>query len=292
MGAVGVNIQLMFCIHSYVSNFNTERYCSNLNFQKRDRQCACFLKDSYRIFSSDIKFNRKLRAYFAYTSQPKVSLVYRPYIRVKDSFFIVALDRTIQLECVGHSFAFVGHFVFLRDAWIRTQRAAVGSRRAINLATHLKPTQPPIYTNLSIHLAQLSHPSPPTYPSISPNLATHLHQLSHPSPPTFSHPSPINLATHLHQPSHPSPPTQPPISTNLATRLHQPSHPSPVNLATHLHQKQMSHQHLLSASSYLSFFKSLNISSLLAKISYTPDVVSDNVFVFIVKPLYTIVYIK
>jgi hypothetical protein len=36
---------------------------------------------------------------------------------------------------VGHSFAYVAHFVFLRDVWIRTQRAAVAY--ATNLATHL-----------------------------------------------------------------------------------------------------------------------------------------------------------
>ncbi len=46
------------------------------------------------------------------------------------------------LECVGHSFAYVAHFVFLRDVWIRTQRAAVASRRATNLATYLP--EPPI----------------------------------------------------------------------------------------------------------------------------------------------------
>jgi hypothetical protein len=31
------------------------------------------------------------------------------------------------LECVGHSFAYVNHFVFLRDVWIRTQGAALAS---------------------------------------------------------------------------------------------------------------------------------------------------------------------
>jgi hypothetical protein len=41
------------------------------------------------------------------------------------------------LECVGHSFAYVVHFLFLRDVWIRTQRGAVASRRANNLAIHL-----------------------------------------------------------------------------------------------------------------------------------------------------------
>jgi hypothetical protein len=41
------------------------------------------------------------------------------------------------LECVGHSFAYLAHLVFLRDVWIRTQRATVASRRATSLATHL-----------------------------------------------------------------------------------------------------------------------------------------------------------
>ncbi len=69
------------------------------------------------------------------------------------------------LECAGHSFASFAHFVFLTDVWIRTQRSAVASRRATNLATHL--------LNLSTHL---------------PNLATHLPNLAH---------HPPNLATHL-----------------------------------------------------------------------------------------------
>jgi hypothetical protein len=41
---------------------------------------------------------------------------------------------------VGHSFAYVAHFVFLRDVWIRTQKAAAASGCAsTNLATHLPP---------------------------------------------------------------------------------------------------------------------------------------------------------
>jgi hypothetical protein len=51
-----------------------------------------------------------------------------------DSFFCIFF---CGLECVVHSFAYVTHFVFLKDVWIRTQRAAVASRRAANLATHL-----------------------------------------------------------------------------------------------------------------------------------------------------------
>ncbi len=43
-------------------------------------------------------------------------------------------------------------FVFLRDVWIRTQRAVVASRRAtINLATHL-PNLANHFTNLATHL--------------------------------------------------------------------------------------------------------------------------------------------
>jgi hypothetical protein len=41
------------------------------------------------------------------------------------------------LVCVGHSFAYVAHFVFLRKVWIRTLSAAVSSRRATNLTTHI-----------------------------------------------------------------------------------------------------------------------------------------------------------
>ncbi len=42
------------------------------------------------------------------------------------------------LEFVGHSFAYVAHFVFLRNVWIRTQRAAVASRRATIFQKKLK----------------------------------------------------------------------------------------------------------------------------------------------------------
>jgi hypothetical protein len=44
----------------------------------------------------------------------------------------------VGFEYVGYSFAYVCHFVFLGDVWIRNQRAAVASRCATNLATHLR----------------------------------------------------------------------------------------------------------------------------------------------------------
>ncbi len=74
-------------------------------------------------------------------------------VQGKSLWELVSVRRTISyksevffvyyfggLECVGHSFAYVAQFVFLRDVWIRTQTAAVTSRRATRY--------------------QLSHPSP------------------------------------------------------------------------------------------------------------------------------------
>jgi hypothetical protein len=64
------------------------------------------------------------------------------------------------LQCVGHSFAYVAHFVFLIDVWIRTQSAAVASRSATNLAAHLADQRSRPSPYLVTRLPQLSHPSP------------------------------------------------------------------------------------------------------------------------------------
>jgi hypothetical protein len=103
------------------------------------------------------------------------------------------------LEFVGHSFAYVAHFAFLRDVWIRTQRAAVTSRRTSNLATHL-PTLATHLLDLATHLPNLSAhlPDLATY---LPNLATHLPDLATHLP---------NLATHLPFVFY-SPPPSPPV---------------------------------------------------------------------------------
>jgi hypothetical protein len=109
------------------------------------------------------------------------------------------------LEFVGHSFAYFANVVFLEDVWIRTQRAAVGSRRGTNLATHLP-------TNLATHLPNNLATHLPT------NLATHL-------PANLATHLPTNLATHL--------------PTNLATHL--PNNLAthlPTNLATHTDKKE------------------------------------------------------
>ncbi len=81
------------------------------------------------------------------------------------SFFVYFFGG---LEFAGHSFAYVAHFVFLRDVWIRIQRAAVESRRATNLATHLP-------TLAATHL--------PDFATHLPNLATYLPFCVLPSPP-------------------------------------------------------------------------------------------------------------
>ncbi len=146
-------------------------------------------------------------------------------------------------ECVGHSCTYVDHFVFFRDVWIRTHRAAVGSRQTSNLATHL-----PTNSFLATHFPELSHPTPYTQTLISLlshlslYLATHLptqpcthlptqppiSQLSHPSPTQ----PPISLPTHF----------QPPISLNLATQLPILRHSSPF-LATYLSTQRPISQH-------------------------------------------------
>jgi hypothetical protein len=63
---------------------------------------------------------------------PSLSELATDYFAKRTFFHFV-----FELECVGNSFAYVAQFVFLRDVWIRIQRAAVASRRATNLATHL-----------------------------------------------------------------------------------------------------------------------------------------------------------
>ncbi len=55
------------------------------------------------------------------------------YCLRKDMILIFCIPFGGQ-ECVGHFFDYVDNLVFLRDVWIR---AALASRRATNLATHL-----------------------------------------------------------------------------------------------------------------------------------------------------------
>ncbi len=67
-----------------------------------------------------------------------------PYVSLKVS--------QINLLATGYSFAYVVHFVFLRDVRIRTQSAAVASWHATNLAAHLPKLSRPSPSNLAAHL--------------------------------------------------------------------------------------------------------------------------------------------
>jgi hypothetical protein len=53
-------------------------------------------------------------------------------------------------EFVGQSFAYVIHFVLLKNVLIRTQRATVESRRTTSLATHIPLSHQSSY--LATHL--------------------------------------------------------------------------------------------------------------------------------------------
>ncbi len=64
----------------------------------------------------------------------------------KYSLFFLFFGR---LECVGHSFAYVAHFVFLGDVWIRTQRAVRSKQARYQLS------RPFPYPYLNIHFGYI-----------------------------------------------------------------------------------------------------------------------------------------
>ncbi len=200
MGAVGVNIQLRFCIHSYVSNLNTEIYCGILNFKKRQIVCS-FIIGQLQNFQQRHNIRRKCHRY--------IGITFAGSILFSFSFLFSPKVERSSLQSI----------VFCIYIYIATHLYQLSHPSPTNLATNLHQLSHPSPN-------QLSHPSPSTQPPLSINLATHFHQLRHPSPPTQP-PISSNLATHLHQLSNPSlnqlshlfPPTYPPISTNLATHL-------------------------------------------------------------------------
>ncbi len=72
----------------------------------------------------------------AWTTELKVSLL--PLGPSSPLQTILLSDMVVcdsQLECVGHSFAYVAHLWFSRDVWIRTQSAAIASWHATDLAS-------------------------------------------------------------------------------------------------------------------------------------------------------------
>jgi hypothetical protein len=56
------------------------------------------------------------------------------------------------LECVGHSFAYVAHYVFLRDVWIRTYVESCCGKQAryqLSFRTHLPKKQLSAFRSLA-----------------------------------------------------------------------------------------------------------------------------------------------
>jgi hypothetical protein len=77
-------------------------------------------------------------------------------------------------------------FVFLRDVWIRTQSAAVASRRATNLATHL-----PIKLPTSL----LSHPFPLVILFIVCAIGSKAYSLHHSLILSYTHRDPLQIGS-------------------------------------------------------------------------------------------------
>jgi hypothetical protein len=129
------NLNIKYCTLSHKTSFGNFKILQNLlcstavftnsfwPFQRTTRKVLSWAKLSPRP-SFDCKIHKTVDLTAGCWS-PAQSLA---------SFFFLFLAG-YSVFC--HSFSFVANFVFLRDVWIRTQRAAVASRRATNLATHL-----------------------------------------------------------------------------------------------------------------------------------------------------------
>ncbi len=85
--------------------------------------CTTWTRSSFFVFKFKFVYN--------------AFMVTTYYVDLKNHCNIYIVYFVGGQESVGHSFAYVAHFLFLRDAWIRTQRSAIASRSATNLATHL-----------------------------------------------------------------------------------------------------------------------------------------------------------
>jgi hypothetical protein len=82
------------------------------------------------VFRIWIRFRFRIQIWIQL--RPTIKVKFNTHTINKSTNFIVYFFG--GLDFVGHSFAYVVHFVFLGDVW---SRAAVASRCATNLATHL-----------------------------------------------------------------------------------------------------------------------------------------------------------
>ncbi len=130
---------------------------------------------------------------------PKLSYLFYSICRILQyRVFRLWTDRLhyffIGLECVSQSFAYVLHFVFLRGAWIRTQRTAVASRRANNVATHFPIVYIIILQDIT-ELAVLWTLDQAAIPTTLISTASRKHKIHEIKPTWFS--AEINLACEL-----------------------------------------------------------------------------------------------
>ncbi len=126
------------------------RFLSRIDCFKIPAQCRQVEKrskmtDLARLFSSSASSISSL----AVSPSPAPTSCLSTANRIRKILCISLTDIFFcGLECVGHSLAYVAHFVLLKDDWIRTERAAVTSKYATNLATHL-----PYLAHPSLYLA-------------------------------------------------------------------------------------------------------------------------------------------
>jgi hypothetical protein len=82
-------------------------------------------KFTYFVVSSNGHYWNRIRMRILLNTRSK-TLIHDENAFMKN-YFILFCTFFGGLECGGHSFAYVAHFVFLRDVWIRTRRAGVAT---------------------------------------------------------------------------------------------------------------------------------------------------------------------
>jgi hypothetical protein len=127
-----ITLRLFLFVFCYFSSLSP--FCARVSLTVYIPVRLLFVKCVTLTFLSCSFLHLFLACLWTFLSAPTCSL--SPFFphSFQKPFFVYFFGG---LECVGHSFAYVAYFVFLRDVWIRTQRAAVASRRATNLAINL-----------------------------------------------------------------------------------------------------------------------------------------------------------
>jgi hypothetical protein len=93
-------------------------------------------KNEYISYIRYLEYMSQYSGVVLSVNERNLSISFNQY-SIKISSFVFFVNFCWRDRVCDHSFAIVANFVFLRDVWIRTQRAAVASGSASNLATHL-----------------------------------------------------------------------------------------------------------------------------------------------------------